>query len=297
MFMCKKKMVKRKRKSFRIAKRNYSARTIQQAWRRRKRAKVSLVTRTVTANRRNIRRINRKIEVKYLDNFLIATPINLFQGQFMTRYVGVDIDGEELGGVSVGLQPLVGMVGGTQDDQKVGNNVTLKRITFRYSVRAGYCTAIPPQQILPEEQQQYVTFAVIHDDAPDGTLPKWPAIFKASTGADHLQHPQNVFLNVDNVGKTSRYRVLKTHTVQVQVNQKYYATSSENALLAPTQTSLKRGSFHVQAPYLIKYGGTQTPMNQNIYVIACSNVIKNTDQNALNMPEICLNARVAYKDG
>lgn len=294
-------MVKRKTR-YRSKKR--AASSIQQAWRKRRRSRTSLITRTVKANRRGIARINRKIENKYLDNFLIAQPSNNYQGQFMNAFAGVDLDGEDLSGENVGLQPLFGLVSGTQDGQRIGDDITLKRITFRYTVRAGYSTAVPPFIVGPNEQQQYVTFVVVHDNAPDGELAKWPAIFKTSTGVKDLQHPQNVFLNVDNVGRTSRYKVLTSHTVQVQVNQKYYGTIAagsdnypENALLAPTQTGTKRGSFHVQAPYGIKYQNSgSTPTNQNIYVICCSNVVKDTHQNGLNLPEICLNARVSYKD-
>lgn len=286
-----------------FAHRRSSARTIQKAWRRR--ARPSATKRMIMSNRKKIYKIQKNVEIKYLQANAASSPD--YVGQYLIANTTVDNAGLDQNLAVVGLRPLDGIVQGTADGQRVGDWITLKRLTVRYIIKAGYLNP-PPLVILPSECKQLVTICVVKDMEPVSTLtgaanplPRWDQIFYSQSAANF--NPHQTFKDLD--GVVSRFKVLKKITRVVKVNQpKFIGAGTPTApegitgILA-TGTNQVEGSIHIESPYKLFYDDTGAfthVTNQNIYLLACSNVRPLLNQNNSNTPSILFSCRVAYRD-
>lgn len=280
-----------------------SARKIQQAWR--KRARPSATKRMILSNRKKIFKNQKNVEIKYLQTNLAISPT--YVGQY-TNSNTVDSAGLDQNLAIVGLRPFDGITQGVADGQRIGNTISLKRLTVRYIIKAGYLNP-PPLVILPSEVKQFVTIVVIKDNDPTNNLtgaanplPRWEEIFYSQLPA--VFNPHTTFKDL--IGVQDRFKVLKKITRVVKVNQPTYiggGTPTDphgaNGTLA-NGTNEVRGSIHLESPYKFNYtdtGAFSHATNQGIYLIACSNVRPLLNQNNSNLPSIQFSTRVAYRDG
>lgn len=271
-----------------------SARTIQRAWKRR--ARPSGVKRMIISNRKLIKKVAGDIEVKHQQNRLATTPN--YVGDYLVD-VGIDNLGFDTAAhpAIFGLRPLAGITQGLSGDSsagRVGEWIQLRTIRLRYLIKAGY-EDVPPFQIQSKEVKQKLTIIVIKDMTPEQSLPAWSQIF--TTAAPQEFNPNLTFLNLKSV--QNRFKVLKKVTRTVHVSQPFFGPSGEvNGIFAQGRNQAE-GTITLKIPYKFQYtdsGPFNRPVNQSVYVLACSNQAANALQLKLNVPTLSLCSRTAYKD-
>lgn len=185
-------------------KRSRAASSIAAAWRARKRRKTSLFTKTLLANRRAVRRLNKCVETKMISGVDIQ-PTNGFKGQYVQNLI-VDNVGQFIGpGTSPYANDLLGgLQQGTQSDERIGAWIHLKSITLHYSVIA--------DQTSP---QAHVNFLLVHDSDPQSAANLTQLLTLQSASPPPLNWTQLAFQSLDETGKGGRYKLLwrKTHVV------------------------------------------------------------------------------------
>jgi len=206
--------------------RGRAATTIQSAWRRRKRRRQGgLIPRTALANRKAIKKISRSIETNMIEN-VPATPLTLYGGQYF-RPVALTNLGTDTAGNEVVWKPLRGMGKGVNSNQRTGDVVTMKSLSYKIVIKSNAAA-------LADTYNQCGCFIVLDSD-PNEPLPAYAASqpnLANSTGGSPwttvndgtLMRNQSGFdfagmswLNMDRcAGPKKRFKVLKHLQCKVQ---------------------------------------------------------------------------------
>lgn len=185
---------KRTARGRRFFRRREATTTIQRAWRaRQRRRRGGLVARTALANRKSIKRINRKIETKYASRH-VCLDTNNYTGQQLT-VAGLDCCGfpNQLAGVnmfnamtqgtinpnwssnSVVMRPIC-VENGIGEQQRVGEDITMAWLNIKGSVSA-YSSGINGVSNVnavswaDKPRKQKVRLVVVLDTQPVGWTP------------------------------------------------------------------------------------------------------------------------------
>lgn len=276
----------KKRRRWSMKKRRSSAAgSIQSAWRKRKRRKVSLNARTTLANRRAIKTLKRSPEVKDLMNIQANSP-NGYKGQYF-RPVQVDNLGLDLNGVPVVMKPFRGMVQGAGGSDRIGNFVKHRRTTFKFYIEA------PSALIAPiVEEYNVVTVIICLDTAPNTTTaPQLTGVTSGSLLEGVSTTPTMKFYLEKNVGKTRRYKPLFRKTVRIAPVQGTVGTGLQSTGYPP----FAEFSHTVKAPWKLEYGtalGTTNlyPQNQELIVFFMS------DSSAIPHPTVSCYSKFCWTD-
>ncbi len=115
------------------SRRNRAATSIARAWRNRKRAKIGLVQRTVTANRRALSMLRKKPEVKEKGDQLAIANVqpDTWNGQ-VWRFQA-DNKGETTGGTPAIVNPLY-LEKGDGDNERIGSRITLTSLSYHVQI-------------------------------------------------------------------------------------------------------------------------------------------------------------------
>ena len=252
------------KKSYERWKKRGGAGNIDNAWKAKKRKKLGLVQRTLTANRKQIKKLSKASDVKQATTALgLDTQTPPWQGQVCTlqpNYLGVDT-----GGQKAVINPLV-LNRGDENNQFQGDSVTMVSFSYRVQVdsEAGALAAdfnrVGMLVVLDRKPQGPAPN--INDNPPDlGTLlapPGGPGIVRQ-------------YLNYKNIKTTDagdapepRYEILRHHKGIVQPQQAG-ATRFENVVWSGT----------IKSPYKFIYpqrlpvdGGL--PINKRILIFCYS---------------------------
>jgi len=243
-----------------------AASSIGAAWRRRKRAKVGLVQRTVTANRRRLSILAKAPEVK--ENLgstwaLPGTAPNQYSGQqFRT---GPNIAGVDAAGVPTIINPLA-LARGTTDNTRLGNWV--KMTSLSYKVQCD-CETGPIAATTNR-----VGLIVVLDTAPltspapnlNATVSNDGSLLGTGGAVGNTSPWLQFKYKGTNTPPDNRYKILKHHRAIVQ---------SEVA----GSTRFKSVVFHgsIKSPYKFEYatgdGGETLPTNQRILLFCYSDSV------------------------
>ena len=272
--------------------RRSAATSIQSAWRaRNRRRKGGLVVRTVQSNYKKIKNIKRDIQPKHIQSIVASGPY--YEGQY-TEGARVDYTGSDINSDPVGLMPLHGLTEGTDDNQRIGNDIILKRLTIKLIVRAGHTNIASNGPIFVGDQQQRLVFALVKDLKPTGRLPTYSTVFNTMNAS--LFNPQSNFLNLDFIG--SRFKIIQRKSCTVYQNQPYYTNGVDISYnhLPSIGSSIKCLTMGIKAPFKFKYTSGTVPGNQDLYLIMCSNVRGLISESFNNLPSVTIASRVSYKD-
>lgn len=239
------------------------ASTIQRAWRRRKRRKTGLVSRTVLANRKTIQKLNKRPEIKVIeDHEAVAAPPAPgvpWMGQFFR--LTANRDGQTtLPTTDAVVKPLylgnptVGGAGGATalSNQRIGDWVTLRSLTYKVQVDAE--TGVTAANF------NRVGMLIVLDRDPTSPTPNLNGVVSNDTGT--LLDGQSLeaylkFPKKENcIGKEARYKILKHHRGIVQPQ-----AAGANRMPNLVWTGV------IKAPYKLQYNGNnqpKLPRNQNI---------------------------------
>lgn len=275
----------KRRRSLKSRSRRGAARSIQSAWRARKRRRVGLNARTTLANRRAIRTLKKAPEVKDIMDIQGNSP-NSYHGQYF-RPVQVDNLGLDLNGVPVVMQPMRGMVQGAGRSDRIGNVVKHRRTTFKFYIEA------PSALIAPiVEEFNEVTVIICLDTAPNTTTaPQLTGVTSGSLLEGVSTNPTMKFYLEKNVGKTCRFKPLYRKTVRLAPVQGGVVGYLQSTPYPP----FARWSHTIKAPYKLEYGealGTTNlyPQNQELIVFFMS------DSSALPHPQVSCYAKFTWTD-
>lgn len=231
--------------------RSGAAKTIQSAWRTRKRKQFGLNTRTTLANRRAIKTLKKAREVKSLET-IQATLINNFGGQYL-RSTAVDINGQDTTGANLVLKPTRGLVQGLGPHDRIGNDVKMRRVTFKFYIEAPTAALAP----IVEEYNE-VCVLICLDTAPNTVSA--PMLGGGNSGSlltGTSPNPMLKYYEEKNIGKTKRYRPLYRKVVRISPIQGGVVGYLQSSPYPP----FARWSHTVKAPYKLEYGqaaGLQT---------------------------------------
>ena len=262
--------------------RRAAATSIQKAWRRRARRRAGgLVTRTVKANRRDIKSIKRSIEINMIED-VQATIGNRYGGQWLEPTQVSDL-GEDPTPLPLVMRPLHGISRGAASTQRNGDKIKMTSLTYRVQFTA--------TTGLLADTHNFCGMFVVHDSNPaaNATAPNLMGAAGTGTSNDGTllagQGPlaYQKFLALKNVGKNKRYKVLKHHKVFIQP----VAATSVGRPQALINHTLK-------LPYLLQYPAApsvvNSPLNQDLYFFFYSS------SGAAPSPEVSCYCRVRYRD-
>lgn len=216
------------------------AKSIQAAWKKSNaKRKGGLVRRTVQANRRAIKAIKKATETKMLET-VEATVANRYGGQFLNS-TQVDNLGENTTPLPLVMRPLRGMIRGDTSQQRTGDHVILKSLTYRveFTATAG---------LLADTHNQ-VGMLVVLDKHP-GDQSNAPNLRGAvGTGAQNDGtlldgegvQPYQLFQYLETNGLKNRYKVLKQHKFKIQP----VAATSVHSPQANITNTIKL-NYHIQ---------------------------------------------------
>lgn len=264
----------------RAYKRYRSARTIQRGWRARKRRRTGgLVARTALSNRRQIKKINRSIETKMIE-LVNGTLGNQYSGQYVVR-VPVDDTGFDSTGYPLAIKPYRGVEEGTEADERTGDWVKAKSLTYKI-----YFQAVTG---LLAETNHIGCYIVLDRDPLNPVVPNLCGMVPGTLDAGSVlggnsQHMWMRFQNMATCGKTQRFKVLKHIRRHVQTTQ--------NGSINQPSTSV---TGTLKLPYNLKYtDATATipdrPLNQELVFLFYS------DSNAAPHPNVSMHCRFRFKD-
>jgi len=261
-----------------------AATSIQKAWRRRKRSKFGLNTRTTLANRRAIKSLKHSREIKALSSVL-ATSANSYSGQAM-RSQTVDAQGTDALGVVLVLKPFRGMVRGDTSSDRIGNDVKMRRLTMKFYVEAPTAALAP----IVEEFNE-ICVLVCLDTAPNTTTT--PQLGGGNSGSlleGVSINPMLKYYETKNIGKTKRYRPLYKKIVRIAACQGGVAGFLQSTPYPP----FARWSHTLKAPYKVEYGAAAAlatlPQNQEIIVFFFS------DSQFIPHPSVSCYCKFSYVD-
>lgn len=255
--------------------RKMAARTLQTAWRNRKRRQAgSLVARTALSNRRQIKKIRRNIETKMIE-LPTGTTANNYAGQNLVR-IPVDVNGQDSVGNQVVLKPFSELAQGDSSSQRDGDWVTCKSLTYKIYFQA--VTALLPET-------NHVGCIIVLDRTPnEDVLPNLVGIVPGTLDDGSLlggnsQLPHLRYQNMATCGNTQRFKVLKHIKARVQ-------TQTNGAVFAPD--AVRTGT--IKNPYKLKYDSTDAPLNQQILFFFY------TDSSAVPHATVSCHCRFRFKD-
>lgn len=256
--------------------RNSAQRTIARSWRARKQRKTTLNERTMLANRRAIKRINKDIETKMVEEHT-AVLGNRFRGQSLDP-TQINQNGWDGTGMVV-INPLGGIPQGTGSNERVGDWITLKSLTYRLKVTG-------TTGLLPDTHNQCGCIVVL-DRKPDYNVPNVRTISDAVFGQNNgtLLDGQGVtvpmmFQNLNTCGKNQRYKVLRHHKLFVQ-------PVSASSVVKPE----KMFTATIKAPYKVKYSEASGLIeNQRLLFFLYS------ESSAVPHPTFNFKSRVRFED-
>lgn len=276
---------RKRRRSLKHSSRRGAARSIQSAWRRRKRRKVSLNARTTLANRRAIRTLKKAPEIKSLMVNQANSP-NGYHGQYM-RPVQVDNLGLDLNGVAICMKPFRAMNQGAGSDQRIGKFVKHRRTTFKFYFEA------PSALVAPiVEEYNSITVIICLDTAPNTTTaPQLTGITSGSLLDGVSTLPTMKFYTEKNVGKTCRFRPFYRKTVRIAPVQGGVAGYLQSTPYPP----FAQWSHTVKAPWKLEYGDTAGttalyPQNQELVAFFMS------DSSAVPHPTVSCYTKFCWTD-
>jgi len=262
-------MAKYQRRSLKYRKR--APKSIQKAWRDRKRRKVSLNARTTLSNYRQIKKLKRSVETKMIET-TNANAATHYGGQYYIA-VPIDIDGHDGAGAPVVLRLAYDIVQGVTAEDRVGDSVILKSVTIKTDVQLSALAA---------DAFNKVQFALVLDRNPmlaDNLTLNQPGLDQLLEGMSN--DPGMQFQNLANCqGPDARFKILRRW-------QSLVAPASSNGHFPPT--SQKTVTF--KAPYKFNYlGAAPEPINQSLLMFVWS------DSRLAPHPIVTAVARVRYKD-
>ncbi len=236
-----------------------AAKSIQAAWRRKKRAKTSLMQRTVLQNRRAVKKLASAVEIKVIDN-VIANSGNSYSGQ-QFRQTQCNNEGEDGAGNALVWRPLRGMGVGTDTNQRIGECCTLQCLAYKIEFKAT-SGALP---VGTDEYSMMGCYVVLDTKPTAGALnspnlcgSNWAS---ATTNAGQLMHTPiaitqttpsatMAFLNRNLVsGPNPRFKILRHHQVKLQP----YA--QDGAVFPPVKVI----KGNITSKYKVRYPEVQNP--------------------------------------
>lgn len=290
-----------------------AATTIQRAWRQKNRAKKSLSERTMLANRRAIRVINKQTEVKKLSaitdspatiGFQVTNEVSINNKgcvgdtvqSFLMSPCGIrDYDNVHDPPVAADATPT-----GGGEFQRVGRQVTMHSISFKFRVDAQSAADNSPGYL-----QQYIDIYIVLDREPSNipTVPNALTLLKTLTDEGSAvvnPDPAMCFYDTDLVNKKSRFNVL--HRKRLWVESPDTAYNDPVPASGPLSTRVyprsRHYSYTLKARYKLDYESDQntTPQNQRVLVFAMSNVPASPHGLTLEQPKLTMNARFRFTD-
>lgn len=290
--------VKRHRILRRRQRRTGAARSIQSAWRRKKRAKTSLLSRTALANRKAIKSIQRSTETNMIQN-VAATGANSYGGQFFRSAVG-DL-GQDAAANALVWKPMRGMGEGAASNQRDGEVVTMQSLSYRIEFLA--TNAVTP---IPNDAYNRCGVYVVLDTkggtqggalaAPNLCTGNWSAA--APNGGTLMSVPIQAYGGTDAFhawlnrntcsGPNCRYKILRKHEVVVQPTGQDGAVYPASRIISGTL----KGKYRIRYPKQTSppSGAELVPSNQEILFFFFS------DSTAAPFPTCNGVARFRYKD-
>lgn len=218
-----------------------AARSLQRAWRARKRRKTGLLSRTAQSNRRAIKQIKKNFETKMVEEHT-AVLGNRFRGQSL-QDTQLNINGWSGTGYVV-VNPLGGIPEGTGANERVGDWIKLKSLTYRVKITA--TTGLVP------DTHNVCGCIVVLDREPDAQPPNVrtssETLYTPDKGtllSGQAVEPDMMFQNLDTCGKSLRYKVLKHHKLMVQPVANTSVVKPERTITAT-----------IKSPYKIRYDPT-----------------------------------------
>lgn len=212
---------KRTARGRRFFRRREATQTIQRAWRRRqRRRRGGLVARTALANRKSIKRINRKIETKYVTSQICRTENN-YTGQqlYLTgvdaagmanQLVGVDPQNPTSGtpnptwnSESVCMRPIC-VANGIGEQQRIGEDIHMAWLNIKGFVSSfpAECNGVNPHTTVDwseKPQAQRVRMVVVLDTQPipwkTNAVPGTPGTYQKSKNPGYLYNNFGVMTN------------------------------------------------------------------------------------------------------
>ena len=228
------------------------ASTIQRAWRARRRRRTGLVSRTVLANRKRIRQVARRSEIKSKESHEATsaqTPVP-WTGQYFR--LTANRDGQTtLPTTNAIVNPLY-LAQGDLGDQRIGDWVTMRSLTYKVQVDA--------ETGATAANFNRVGMILVLDRDPTSPTPNLNGVVANDTGTlldgqsleAYLKFPKKETC----VGKQARYKILKHHRGIVQPQ-----AAGANRMPNLVWTGV------IKAPYKLQYNAEVaplTPRNQNI---------------------------------
>lgn len=272
-----------RRQNFRKRGRHSSARSIQNAWRSKKRRKAGLNQRTMLSNRRAIKKLSKSLETKMVDNNQAAQAVQ-FSGQYNDNIMVSNTGQETVANIPFAAD-LLHLSQGVGESQRIGAWIQLKSMTIHY------CVALPTDRGTVD--CWYELFVV---------LDRSPTLGASLVGAQGLlaltsaaPAPPNklmlAFQNLDETGKAGRFKILarRKHRLNSGVSTGFTVPaiapaaapatfgSERDAYLDAVTTSLAKGypqyinsSINLKLGHKINYGPDTSvqPTNQTIRLFA-----------------------------
>lgn len=266
----------------RAYKRYRSARSIQRAWRKRRaRRSGGLVARTAVRNLRAIKKINRAIETKMIDN--VAASVGTDYGGQWLASASVDSNGYFAGVAGTPpavIMPWYGVAQGDEADERTGNYIQMKSLTYKINFiaangetnRVGCYIVLDTQ---PGVDQPSLA------GAPLGTA----TTTVLATGAQASGVMPQRFQNLSTCsGPKARFKVLKH--IQTRLSKDALGTAG----VGPLKPSVLV-SGTLKMPYKIRYEGRDLlPDNQNLLFMFYS------DSGIVPHPTVDFRCRFRFKD-
>ncbi len=260
------------------AARRHGASTIQRAWRNRRRRRTGLVARTALSNRKLIKRVARRTEIKSKeDHSANAAQLPVpWCGQYFR--LTANRDGQtSLPTTNAIVNPLY-LAQGDLSSQRIGDWVTLRSLTYKIQVNC--------ETGATAANFNRVGMIVVLDRDPTSPTPNLNGVVANDTGTlldgqsleAYLKFPKKETC----VGKQARYKILKHHRGMVQP-QAAGANRMPNLVWSGV----------IKAPYKLQYNAEVaplTPRNQNILMFFYS------DSVAFPAPEFVGYCRYRFTD-
>lgn len=200
--------------------RHGAASRIQSAWRRRKRKRLGLVSRTALSNRRAIKKVNKQIET-IVNNPTEATLVNRYVGSWL-QGLSVDNAGQS-GGAPFVMHPCYATPQtwnsptGTRQNAISGYKgrwIQMKSLTLKGCVTANSDSGAA--------MYQHTTFIMCLDRKPalnpvlvSSSLTPDDGLLTSQLPAVVNNRLDTAFYNLNSTGKNGRYKVLKRWTITV----------------------------------------------------------------------------------
>lgn len=252
------------------------SKSIGRAWADKRRRRTSLNARTTLSNYRQIKRLRKDTETKYIEN-VTANAGNRYGGQTMA-VTQIDNEGLDTTGVPIVVRPFTGMGPGTGVSQRVGAWIRIKSLTIKVKFLTNALVA---------DAYNRVGFMVVLDRHPEGDPPSLMGGAGLASDGQILQGSYNVaplmYQDLNNCsGPEARFKVLAKREGVVQP----IAAGS-------TSRIFKQWTLTLKNPYKVRYGADGTaiqPDNQQLLIVPWS------DSTIAPHPVVGMACRLRYTD-